>query len=131
MMEQPPHRAADDVFDPVGIEWTSVSPALARVRRTILLSVLTVIAVALVATAVATGWFWAWILPAVILVVGLHFFPLARLFGFRAYNLTAAALVVVAGAALLSGGAVNGVALALLATGAILWLTAVALLRSV
>jgi hypothetical protein len=73
----------------------------------------------------------AWILPAVILVVGLHFFPLARLFGYRAYNLTAAALVVVACAALLSGGAVNGVALTLLATGAILWLTAVALLRSV
>jgi len=73
----------------------------------------------------------AWILPAVIMVVGLHFFPLARLFGFRAYNLTAAALVVVACAALLAGGAVNGVALTLLATGAILWLTAVALLRSV
>jgi len=73
----------------------------------------------------------AWILPAVIMVVGLHFFPLARLFGFRAYNLTAAALVVVACAALLAGGAVNGVALSLLATGVILWLTAVALLRSV
>jgi len=68
MMEQPPHRAADDVFDPVGIEWTSVSPALARVRRTILLSVLTVVTVALVATAVATSWFWAWILPAVPLI---------------------------------------------------------------
>jgi len=73
----------------------------------------------------------AWILPAVILVVGLHFLPLARLFGYRAYNLTAAALVAVAVAALVGGGAVNGVALTLLATGAILWATAIALLRSV
>ena len=48
MTEQPPHRAADDVFDPAGIEWTPVSPALAKVRRTILLSVLTVVTFALV-----------------------------------------------------------------------------------
>lgn len=74
----------------------------------------------------------AWIMPAVILVVGLHFFPLAKLLRYGAYNLTAVALVLVAVLTVLFGGSGNAsIALTLLATGAILWLTALALLRSV
>jgi len=68
MTEQPPHRAADDVFDPAGIVWTSVSPALAKVRRTILLSVLAVTAVASAVIATVSGWGWAWALVAFALV---------------------------------------------------------------
>jgi membrane protein YdbS with pleckstrin-like domain len=68
MTEQPPHRAADDVFDPAGIVWTSVSPALAKVRRTILLSVLAVTAVASAVIATVSGWGWAWALVALALV---------------------------------------------------------------
>jgi hypothetical protein len=41
-----PQRAVDDVFNPDGIEWTHVSPGLAAVRRTILLSVVGVVAAA-------------------------------------------------------------------------------------
>lgn len=73
----------------------------------------------------------AWIMPAVILVMGLHFFPLAKLLRYRAYNLTALALVLVAVLALAGNGKGDTVAISLLATGAILWLTAVALLRAV
>jgi len=74
----------------------------------------------------------AWIMPAVILVVGLHFFPLAKLMRYSGYNLTALALVLVAVLTFLFGGSGNAsIALTLLATGAILWLTAVALLRTV
>jgi len=56
-----PQRAVDDVFDPPGIEWTRVSPGLAAVRRTILLSVLGVLAVAVIVAAVLTGWTWIWL----------------------------------------------------------------------
>lgn len=70
-----------------------------------------------------------WIAPAVILIVGLHFIPLARLFGYRGYYVTAGALVLVAVLAIASG-AERHVALTLFATGAILWATTVALLRA-
>jgi hypothetical protein len=74
----------------------------------------------------------AWILPAVILVVGLHFFPLAKLLRYGGYNLTALALVLVAILTFLFGGSGNAsIALTLLATGAILWLSAIALLYTV
>lgn len=71
----------------------------------------------------------AWIAPAVILIVGLHFVPLARLFGYRGYVVTAAALVLVALIDVLAG-AEGHVALTLFATGAILWATTAALLRA-
>jgi hypothetical protein len=70
-----------------------------------------------------------WIAPAVILIVGLHFVPLARLFGYRGYYVTAGALVLVALLDMLAG-AEGHVALTLFATGAILWATTVALLRA-
>lgn len=70
-----------------------------------------------------------WIAPAVILIVGLHFIPLARLFGYRGYYVTAAALVLVALLDVLAG-AEGHVALTLFATGAILWATTFVLLRA-
>jgi hypothetical protein len=63
------------------------------------------------------------ILNLVELIVGLHFFPLARLFGAPEYNVTAAAMCVAA----LAGFALRGDAGALFATAsacAILWATA-------
>lgn len=69
-----------------------------------------------------------WIMPGVIFVVGLHFFPLARMFRYRGYDLTAAALVLVAVLDVLTGA--GHIAPSLLATGAILWGSAIALLRS-
>ena len=38
----------------------------------------------------------AWIVPAVMLIVGLHFFPIAHLFHYPPYHVTALALVVLA-----------------------------------
>src|SRR4051812_31623777 len=61
MMEQPPHQAEDDVFDPAGIDWTSVSPGLAAVRRTILPVLMALVAVALAVAAVVSGWAWLWV----------------------------------------------------------------------
>jgi uncharacterized protein len=66
MMSEQPARAAgdefgpEDVFDPVGIEWTRVSPGLAMVRRTVLLSTLLALAVTAVAIAYLAGWIWLW-----------------------------------------------------------------------
>jgi membrane protein YdbS with pleckstrin-like domain len=63
--EQPqqaePQQAEEDVFDPAGIEWTSVSPGLAAVRRTILMVQLAVVAAGLIAAAFFSGWVWFWI----------------------------------------------------------------------
>lgn len=70
----------------------------------------------------------AWIMPCIILVTGLHFLPLAKLFRYHGYRLTAAALVSVALLYMLFGGKGDSVALSLLATGAILWASAIALL---
>ena len=69
-----------------------------------------------------------WIMPAVILVVGLHFVPMAKVFHYRGYYLTALALVVVALAYCLAGANDQRSALSLLATGTILWVTALFLL---
>jgi uncharacterized protein len=65
MSEQPPRAAddavhPDDVFDPVGIEWTRVSPGLAKVRRTILLATLLALALTVVGIAYVAGWTWLW-----------------------------------------------------------------------
>jgi uncharacterized membrane protein YecN with MAPEG domain len=74
----------------------------------------------------------AWILPVVIWIVGVHFFPLARLFRYQGYILTGLALILVSVLTLLYGSEIGAsIALTLLATGAILWLTAVVLLRAV
>jgi hypothetical protein len=69
-----------------------------------------------------------WIMPAVIFVVGVHFLPMAKVFRYRGYYLTAAALVIVAVADCAFGQSGQRIALSLLATGAILWSTAIMLL---
>lgn len=60
-MAEQPHQAADDVFDPAGIAWTSVSPGLAAVRRTILMIQLGVVFAGLAIAAFLTGWLWLWV----------------------------------------------------------------------
>ena len=55
-------RSVDEVFDPVGIEWTQVSRGLASVRRTILLTIVVVLLVAVIVLALVSGSTWAWIL---------------------------------------------------------------------
>jgi hypothetical protein len=72
----------------------------------------------------------AWIMPSVIFLVGVHFFPLARIFGYRGYYWTAAGLVLVAVLDVAAGAGGALAAPSLLATGAILWLSAAALLRA-
>ena len=66
-----------------------------------------------------------WILPMVILIVGLHFLPLARLFSYRPHYLTGAALILLA--CVYPFVANDGPASAVGAFGAglILWLSAV------
>jgi hypothetical protein len=70
----------------------------------------------------------AWIMACVVFIVGVHFFPLAKLLRYRGYYLTAAGLILVALLYMLFGGEGQSVALTLLATGAILWASAIALL---
>jgi len=72
----------------------------------------------------------AWIVPGVVFLVGIHFVPLARLFRYRGYDATAAALVAVAALDALAGAGEHAVAPSLLATGAILWISAIVLLRT-
>jgi hypothetical protein len=72
----------------------------------------------------------AWIVPGVIFIVGVHFVPLARLFRYRGYDATAAALVLVAVLDFVAGAGDRAVAPSLLATGAILWISAIVLLRA-
>lgn len=69
-----------------------------------------------------------WIMPGVIFVVGVHFLPMAKVFRYRGYYLTAAALVIVALAYCAFGADSQRMTLSLLATGAILWSTAIMLL---
>jgi hypothetical protein len=73
----------------------------------------------------------AWIVPCVIFIVGVHFFPLAKILQYRCYYLTATSLVLVALLYMLFGGEGQSLALAMLATGAILWASAIALLFAV
>jgi membrane protein YdbS with pleckstrin-like domain len=65
-------RTPSDVFDPAGITWTPVSPALASVRRTVLLITVGVVAVAVAVLAVLiTAVIWvALLVPVLAAVVG-------------------------------------------------------------
>jgi membrane protein YdbS with pleckstrin-like domain len=58
----------DEVFDPAGIEWTKVSPGLARVRRSLLLLVIAVLVIAVAVIAVLTGQAWVWLLLVPVLI---------------------------------------------------------------
>jgi hypothetical protein len=83
------------------------------------------IAIFVVAFTLAKTGLGTWILPSIILIVGLHFLPLARLFGYRPHYVTGAALILLAIAypRLADDGPAS--ALGALATGVILWLSAI------
>ena len=72
----------------------------------------------------------AWIMPGVIFVVGVHFLPLAHILQYRGYYLTALGLVLVAVIDSALGVPGHGIAVSLLATGAILWASAFLLLST-
>jgi hypothetical protein len=100
-------------------------------RRFLQVAVVEVAAILGSAVILAASGHSVWIPAAICAVVGLHFIPLARLFGIRLYHLTALALCLVAATTLIAGatGAPDslvrflpcaGAALSLWATGA--WL---------
>lgn len=62
--------------------------------------------------------------PFMVLVVGLHFFPLARLFGYRGHYLTGAALIAWAVGCVLLRPSGEWQATAALGAGLVLWLSA-------
>lgn len=65
-----------------------------------------------------------WIVPAIILIVGLHFFPLARLFHARVHYVTGAAMVAWAIVYPILFSAGKGTSIGAIGTGAILWASA-------
>ncbi len=79
MTSPAPEAAAEDVFDPAGIDWSRVSPRLATVRRTLLLAELVVGLVVLIVLAVLTHWVWFWVpvAPAVV-AAGFGWFTIGR-----------------------------------------------------
>lgn len=66
-----------------------------------------------------------WILPSVVFIVGLHFFPLARLFTYRPHYVTGAALILLAVVYPLLARDGPDSAVGALGTGLILWLSAI------
>jgi hypothetical protein len=66
-----------------------------------------------------------WVLPAVILIIGLHFLPLARLFAYRPHYLTGAALILLACVYPFVAREGPESAVGALGAGVILWLSAV------
>ncbi len=66
-----------------------------------------------------------WFLPAIILIVGLHFLPLARLFAYRPHYVTGAALILLAVIYPLTARAGPENAIGALGAGVILWVSAV------
>ncbi len=79
MTSPAPEAAAEDVFDPAGIDWSRVSPRLATVRRTLLLAELVVGLVVLIVLAVLTHWVWFWVLVApAVAAAGFCWFTIGR-----------------------------------------------------
>ena len=66
-----------------------------------------------------------WILPSIIFIVGLHFLPLARLFGYGPHYVTGAALILLAITYPFVAHDGPASAFGALATGLILWLSAI------
>jgi membrane protein YdbS with pleckstrin-like domain len=65
-----PTPAGTDLFDPLGVDWTPVSPRLASARLTVTAIVLGPLLVGTVALAALPGVVWLWSLPAVIVLLG-------------------------------------------------------------
>jgi hypothetical protein len=68
-----------------------------------------------------------WIVPAIVLIVGAHFLPLARIFGARPHVVTGAALMLCAAAAVVLPPSVRD-AVECVTAGLILWASAAAAL---
>jgi hypothetical protein len=68
------------------------------------------------------------ILPAIAVIVGLHFIPLAKLFDFPLYYWTGAAMVLIAVASFAIGNPALRLAITCLGCGLSLWLTSAVLL---
>lgn len=83
------------------------------------------IAVAVVAVTLSRFHLEIYIPSAIAAIVGLHLFPLARLFGYPLHHVTALALVLWATACLLFVPVDNLQGLTALGTGVILWISAV------
>ena len=83
------------------------------------------IAIFVVAFTLAKTGLGTWILPSIMLIVGLHFLPLARLFGYRPRYVTGAALILLAITYPLLAHDGPASAFGALATGGILWLSAI------
>jgi hypothetical protein len=64
-----------------------------------------------------------WVIPAIVLIVGAHFLPLARIFQARQHRTTGVALMLCAAMALVLPGSVRDVA-ECVAAGVILWVSA-------
>lgn len=72
----------------------------------------------------------AWIIPMIILVVGVHFLPLARIFAFRLYYATGAAMIVLAVCYPLLARHGPSDPIGCLLSGVILWATGLYMLRA-
>jgi len=100
-------------------------PAARRMRRQLMIvNIAQGIAMFAAVNVLANLGLQAWILPALILVVGVHFLPLARMLHAPAYNLTAGALIaiVLIYPTLTAAGPQNPLGAA--AAGLVLWATA-------
>jgi len=84
------------------------------------------IAISIVAFSFARLHIDAYVLSAIAAIVGLHMFPLARLFRYPLHHVTGAALVAWAAASAIAFPTELMQAVAALGTGAILWLSATA-----
>ncbi len=103
---------------------TEDDPAVARTFRRI--NILQWLAVAVVAFVFGRLHLDAFVVSAITAIVGLHLFPLARLFHNPLHSVTAIVLVLWAGASLLIAAPSELQGVAALGTGAILWISAAA-----
>lgn len=69
-----------------------------------------------------------WIVPGIMLIVGLHFFPLAKLFRYKAHYITGAALVALASIYPFMAAAGPTSAVGLIGAALILWVSAAGML---
>jgi len=111
------HRAALAVVDQ--------TPQRRRTRRVFhIVNALQWVALLVIVNVLANIGMARWVVPAAVLIVGLHMFPLAAVFHYRPHHVTGAALVLLALAyPLLSPDGPGGLSCCLYA-GLILWLSA-------
>ena len=96
-----------------------------RSRRFHLINTAQWIVILVVSFALGRAGLAAWILPSIILVVGLHFLPLAALFGYRPHFVTGGLLILLALTYPFVADDGPASAFGALATGVILWCSAI------